>query len=223
MIPELGHISLIIAFVLAIGLTVIPFWGSFRTNVAAMNLAPSLAVGILVFTATAFGLLNGLIDGTDHADASLEDIILAADAGPLFNNAAQVWNHTFYWNSMAPNGGGAPTGEVADAIGSAFGGYDAFVEKFKEAATTQFGSGWAWLIIGADGKLKVTKTPNGANPISTGEGQPILGVDVWEHAYYLDFRNVRPNYLDNFLNKLVNWEVVADLMGKGGLASGQSA
>ncbi len=88
---------------------------------------------------------------------------------------------------------------------------------------TQFGSGWAWLIIGADGKLKVTKTPNGANPISTGEGQPILGVDVWEHAYYLDFRNVRPNYLDNFLNKLVNWEVVADLMGKGGLASGQSA
>ena len=88
---------------------------------------------------------------------------------------------------------------------------------------TQVGSGWAWLIIGADGKLKVTKTPNGANPISTGEGQPILGADVWEHAYYLDFRNVRPNYLDNFLNKLVNWEVVADMMGKGGLASGQSA
>ena len=128
------------------------------------------------------------------------------------------------WQVMQPGGGGDKLpGALAAKIDSDLGGLAAFKEAFKQAGVTQFGSGWAWLIIGADGKLKVTKTPNGANPISTGEGQPILGADVWEHAYYLDFRNVRPNYLDNFLNKLVNWEVVADLMGKGGLASGQSA
>ena len=149
--------------------------------------------------------LNNLTAGTEHENSSLEDVIMNSEAG-LFNNSAQVWNHTFYWNSMAPNGGGAPTGEVADAIGSAFGSYEDFAEKFKEAATTQFGSGWAWLSV-KDGKLAISKTPNGENPLMHG-AKPILGVDVWEHSYYIDYRNLRQKYLEAFVDNLINWEYV---------------
>jgi Fe-Mn family superoxide dismutase len=142
----------------------------------------------------------------------------------VLNQAGQHYNHILFWQVMQPGGGGDDLPAALKAkIDSDLGGLAKFKEDFKQAGVTQFGSGWAWLVIGNDGKLKVTKTPNGANPLSTGEGQPILGVDVWEHAYYLDFRNVRPNYLQNFLDKLVNWEVVADLMAKGGLKTGQSA
>jgi len=150
--------------------------------------------------------LNNLTAGTEHENSSLEDVIMNSEAG-LFNNSAQVWNHTFYWNSMAPNGGGAPTGEVADAIGSAFGGYDAFVEKFKEAATTQFGSGWAWLVDAGSG-LEIMKTSNADLPMKH-NAKALLTIDVWEHAYYIDFRNARPNYITTFLDSLVNWDFVA--------------
>jgi len=149
--------------------------------------------------------LNGLIEGTENADKSLEEIILAADAGPLFNNSAQVWNHTFYWNCLSPTGGGEPTGEVADAINSAFGSYDAFASEFTEAAKTQFGSGWAWLVD--DGGLKIQKTANADLPLKHGV-KALLTCDVWEHAYYIDYRNARPDYVGNFLANLVNWEFV---------------
>ena len=153
--------------------------------------------------------LNKLTD--DNADGkSLEDVILSADGG-LFNNAAQVWNHTFYWNSMSPDGGGEPTGEVADAIGSAFGSYDAFRSEFTEAATTQFGSGWAWLVDSGSG-LEVMKTANADLPMKHG-AKALLTIDVWEHAYYIDFRNARPNYISTFLDSLVNWDFVAQNMG----------
>jgi superoxide dismutase, Fe-Mn family len=152
--------------------------------------------------------LNNLVEGTDHASASLEDVIMAADnPSPLFNNAAQVWNHTFYWSSMAPNGGGEPTGEVAEAINSAFGSYDAFRTAFAEAATTQFGSGWAWLVDDGSG-LKVIKTANADLPMRH-SAKALLTIDVWEHAYYIDFRNARPNYINTFLDSLVNWDFVA--------------
>jgi Fe-Mn family superoxide dismutase len=152
--------------------------------------------------------LNNLVEGTDHASASLEDVIMAADnPSPLFNNAAQVWNHTFYWNSMAPGGGGEPTGELADRINSAFGSYDAFRTQFTEAATTQFGSGWAWLVD--DGSsLSVVKTANADLPMRH-SAKALLTIDVWEHAYYIDFRNARPNYISTFLDSLVNWDFVA--------------
>jgi superoxide dismutase, Fe-Mn family len=152
--------------------------------------------------------LNNLVEGTDHATASLEDVIMAADnPSPLFNNAAQVWNHTFYWSSMAPNGGGEPTGEVGEAINSAFGSYDAFRTAFAEAATTQFGSGWAWLVDDGSG-LKVIKTANADLPMRH-SAKALLTIDVWEHAYYIDFRNARPNYINTFLDQLVNWDFVA--------------
>jgi Fe-Mn family superoxide dismutase len=152
--------------------------------------------------------LNNLVDGTDHASSSLEEVIMAADnPSPLFNNAAQVWNHTFYWNSMAPGGGGEPTGEVAERINSAFGSYDAFRTQFAEAATTQFGSGWAWLVD--DGSsLSVVKTANADLPMRH-SAKALLTIDVWEHAYYIDFRNARPNYISTFLDSLVNWDFVA--------------
>jgi len=152
--------------------------------------------------------LNNLTKDTDLADKSLEEIVsaVAGDAAKagIFNNAAQVWNHTFYWHSMAPNGGGAPTGAIADKINADFGSYDKFVEEFKAAATTQFGSGWAWLVLDG-GTLKVTKTGNADSPIAHGQ-TPILTIDVWEHAYYLDFQNRRPDYIAAFLDNLVNWE-----------------
>jgi superoxide dismutase, Fe-Mn family len=173
--------------------------------------------------------LNGLIEGKGLAGKTLERICAeagkaGADGLPVLNQAGQHYNHVLFWQVMQPGGSGDDLpGALKAKIESDLGGLTAFKDAFKQAGVTQFGSGWAWLVIGADGKLKVTKTPNGANPISTGEGQPILGCDVWEHAYYLDFRNVRPNYLQNFLDKLVNWEVVADLLAKGGMSTGQSA
>jgi len=154
--------------------------------------------------------LNNLTAGTDHENASLEDVIMAAD-GPLFNNAAQVWNHTFYWNSMTPGGGGAPTGEVAEKIDAAFGSYDDFRTKFAEAATTQFGSGWAWLVDTGSG-LDIMKTANADLPMKHG-AKALLTIDVWEHAYYIDFRNARPNYISTFLDHLVNWDFVAANLG----------
>lgn len=153
--------------------------------------------------------LNNLIKDTDLADKDLEAIIhaVAGDASKagVFNNAAQVWNHTFYWNSMKPNGGGKPTGAIAAKIDADFGSYEKFVELFTAAATTQFGSGWAWLVVGADGKLAITKTGNADTPIVHGQ-KPLLTIDVWEHAYYIDFRNLRPKYIATFLESLVNWD-----------------
>lgn len=154
--------------------------------------------------------LNKLTEGTDDANASLEDVIAKADGG-VFNNAAQVWNHTFYWNSMSPNGGGAPSGAVADAISSAFGSYDKFREEFSQAAATQFGSGWAWLVDDGSG-LKVMKTANADLPLKH-NAKALLTIDVWEHAYYIDFRNARPNYISTYLDHLVNWDFVAQNLG----------
>ena len=153
--------------------------------------------------------LNKMIEGTDHENSPLEDIVMKSDGG-VFNNSAQVWNHTFYWHSMAPGGGGAPSGEVADKINSAFGSYDDFAAKFKEAATTQFGSGWAWLVDDGS-KLDIMKTANADLPMKHG-AKALLTIDVWEHAYYIDFRNARPNYIATFLDSLVNWDFVAKNM-----------
>jgi Fe-Mn family superoxide dismutase len=152
--------------------------------------------------------LNKLIEGTDLANKSLEEIIKATFGDPdkvgIFNNAAQVWNHTFFWESMKPGGGGAPTGPIADKINADFGSYDKFVEAFKTAAATQFGSGWAWLVLD-NGTLKVTKTPNAENPLVHGQ-TPLLTLDVWEHAYYLDYQNRRPDFINAYLEHLVNWD-----------------
>lgn len=152
--------------------------------------------------------LNNMTADTDMASMSLEDIMKAtagdASKAGIFNNAAQVWNHTFFWNSMSPNGGGAPTGKIADAINASFGSFDAFKEAFKTAGMTQFGSGWAWLVA-KDGKLEVVKTPNAECPLTNGY-TPILTCDVWEHAYYLDYQNRRPDFLEAFLTHLVNWD-----------------
>ncbi|KJS38715.1 MAG: superoxide dismutase [Hyphomonas sp. BRH_c22] len=153
--------------------------------------------------------LNGLIEGTDLANATLEEIINKAagdkSKAGLFNNAAQVWNHTFYWHSMKPGGGGKPTGKVAEMIDRDLGGYDQFIKDFKAAGGGQFGSGWAWLVE-KDGKLAITKTPNAETPLTEAGVTPILTMDVWEHAYYLDYQNSRPNYMDAFLNSLINWD-----------------
>ncbi len=151
--------------------------------------------------------LNNLIKETEFADATLEEIIRKAPAGGLFNNAAQVWNHTFYWNSLSPNGGGAPSGALAAAIDKAFGSFDAFKEAFSKAAVTQFGSGWAWLVKNANGDLEIVQTGNAGNPLTDGK-TPLLTCDVWEHAYYIDYRNARPKYVEAFWN-LVNWEFAA--------------
>ncbi|CAN0592322.1 unnamed protein product, partial [Laminaria digitata] len=153
--------------------------------------------------------LNGLIEGTDLENESLESIIkkAAADSGKagLFNNAAQVWNHTFYWHCMKPGGGGKPHGKVAELIDRDLGGYDQFVKDFKAAGGGQFGSGWAWLVY-KGGKLHITKTPNAETPVTDIDATPILTMDVWEHAYYLDYQNSRPNYMGAFLDNLVNWD-----------------
>jgi superoxide dismutase, Fe-Mn family len=158
--------------------------------------------------------LNKLTQDTELADKSLEEVIKisfsdAAKAG-IFNNAAQVWNHTFFWNSLKPSGGGAPTGDVAAKIEKDFGSYDAFKQEFSNAAATQFGSGWAWLVDDG-GTLKVMKTPNAENPLAHGK-KALLTLDVWEHAYYIDFRNARPAFIQNFLDHLVNWDFVAQNM-----------
>lgn len=153
--------------------------------------------------------LNKLIEGTAHENASLEEIVKASSGDPskagLFNNAAQVWNHTFYWHSMKPGGGGKPTGKIAELIDRDFGSYDEFASAFKAAGGGQFGSGWAWLVL-KDGKLAITKTPNAETPITDAGVTPLLTMDVWEHAYYLDYQNSRPNYMASFLDNLVNWD-----------------
>ncbi|MGY6500866.1 MAG: superoxide dismutase [Acidimicrobiales bacterium] len=156
--------------------------------------------------------LNGLIEGTEHADAALEDIIKAAEPGPLFNNSAQVWNHTFFWNCLSPSGGGEPSGEVSEHISSAFGSVQAFRDEFTEAAKTQFGSGWAWLVHDGSG-LKVMKTANADLPMKH-DAKALLTIDVWEHAYYIDFRNSRPGFIDNFFDQLVNWDHVAQTLSE---------
>ena len=150
--------------------------------------------------------LNNQIKGTEFENLPLEEIIRKSSGG-MFNNAAQVWNHTFYWSCMSPNGGGAPTGEVADKINSAFGSYDEFVKQFSDAATTQFGSGWAWLVE-EDSGLSIMKTGNADLPLKHGT-KALLTIDVWEHAYYIDYRNARPKYIETFVNSLLNWDFVA--------------
>ena len=148
--------------------------------------------------------LNKLVEGKPEASKSLEEIIVSSEGG-VFNNAAQIWNHTFYWKSMKPNGGGLPTGDLADAIKRDFGSLEKFAEDFTAAATTQFGSGWAWLSLNKDKKLVVTKTGNADLPLKHGE-KALLTIDVWEHAYYIDYRNARPKYIETFLKSLVNWD-----------------
>ncbi len=160
--------------------------------------------------ATYVAKLNGMTPGTEFADMSLEDIINKSSGG-VFNNAAQIWNHTFYWNCLSPNGGGEPTGALAEKINETFGSFAAFKEEFSNAAINTFGSGWAWLVKGTDGSLSIESTSNAATPL-TGDGTALLTCDVWEHAYYIDYRNVRPDYLNAFWN-LLNWNFVAENMG----------
>jgi len=154
---------------------------------------------------------NGLVKDTPFDSQAIEEVIkaVAGDASKagIFNNAAQAWNHTFYWNSIKPNGGGTPTGALAEKISADFGSFEAFVDEFKKAGATQFGSGWAWLVLDG-GTLKVTKTGNAENPLTTG-ATPLLTMDVWEHAYYLDYQNRRPDYINDFLTRLVNWDFVS--------------
>ena len=152
--------------------------------------------------------LNKLVAGTEHADTPLEKLIAAvagkADKAGMFNNAAQVWNHTFFWNSMKPGGGGAPSGAIAGAIDGAFGSYENFKKEFTNAAVTQFGSGWAWLVADK-GAVKLVKTPNAETPLTQGV-TPLLTIDVWEHAYYLDYQNRRPDFVTAVIDKLINWD-----------------
>lgn len=147
--------------------------------------------------------LNNLVPGTDFADLPLEEIIVQSSGG-IFNNAAQVWNHTFYWNCLSPNGGGEPTGALAGAINSTFGSFAAFKEEFTKCAVTTFGSGWAWLVKNTDGSLALVSTSNAGCPLTSNQ-TPLLTCDVWEHAYYIDYRNARPKYLEAFW-ELVNWD-----------------
>lgn len=149
--------------------------------------------------------LNNLIQNTEFANASLEDIIMKSSGG-LFNNAAQVWNHTFYWNGLAPKAGGQPKGVLLDAINKAFGSFDEFKQKFTQTAIGTFGSGWAWLVKNKDGSLALTSTSNAQTPMTSGQ-KALLTCDVWEHAYYVDYRNARAKYVENFWN-LVNWDFV---------------
>lgn len=157
--------------------------------------------------------LNGLVEKNDALKGkTLEQIVQLAhgkdDLVPVFNNAGQHWNHSFFWNSLSPSGGAVP-GNLEKKLVSDFGSVDKFKEQFKAAALGQFGSGWAWLILAPDGKLKITKTANAGTPIATGEGKPLLTLDVWEHAYYVDFRNRRADFTDNFLAKLANYDFAA--------------
>ena len=151
--------------------------------------------------------LNNLIKGTEFENLSLEEIIKKSQGG-IFNNSAQVWNHTFFWNCMSPNGGGAPTGKVAEAIDAKWGSFDKFKEEFTKTSVGTFGSGWGWLVKKADGSLALASTIGAGNPLTNGD-TPLLTCDVWEHAYYIDYRNVRPKYVEAFWN-LVNWKFVAE-------------
>ncbi len=178
-------------------------------------LAPHISKETLEFHyakhhATYVAKLNSAIEGTADADKSLEEIVRSSSGG-LFNNAAQVWNHTFYWNCLSPSGGGEPSGSLADAIARDFGSFAEFKQKFSDCAITTFGSGWAWLVKGGDGGLSIESTSNAATPL-VGSSTPILTCDVWEHAYYIDYRNARPKYVEAFWN-LVNWEFVASQFG----------
>ncbi|MCP3663934.1 MAG: superoxide dismutase [Fe] [Gammaproteobacteria bacterium] len=154
--------------------------------------------------------LNNLAPGTEFENASLDEIVMKASGG-IFNNAAQIWNHTFYWNGLSPEGGGAPSGALADAIDSAFGSFDDFKSKLSQSAVTNFGSGWTWLVKNSGGDLEIVNTSNAANPMTDGM-TPLLTIDVWEHAYYIDYRNARPKYLESIWS-IVNWEFVAGNYG----------
>jgi Fe-Mn family superoxide dismutase len=161
--------------------------------------------------------LNGFVEKDPNLQGkSLEEIVTLShnkpDRAGVFNNAGQHWNHNLFWPGMSPQGGRVP-GRLEKKINEDFGSVQAFKDAFKNAGATQFGSGWAWLVLGKDGKLKVTKTPNGSNPLATGEGTALLGCDVWEHSYYLDFRNVRADYLSNWLDQLANYEFAESRMG----------
>ena len=147
--------------------------------------------------------LNNLVKGTEFESSSLEDIVKKSTGG-VFNNAAQIWNHTFYWHCLSPNGGGAPTGKLADAINAKFGSFDAFKEAFTKSAIGNFGSSWTWLVKKADGSVDLVNTSNAATPLTT-QDKPLLTCDLWEHAYYIDYRNARPKYIETFWN-LANWE-----------------
>ncbi len=163
--------------------------------------------------------LNGFVEKMPELQGkTLEEIVTMSfgkpDMAGVFNNAGQHWNHALFWQCMKPNGGGLMPERLEKKIAEDFGSIDAFKEAFKQAGVTQFGSGWCWLVVGKDGKLACTKTPNGSNPLAEGQGTAILGCDVWEHSYYLDFRNRRPDYLTNFVDRLVNWEFVDSLLAK---------
>jgi superoxide dismutase, Fe-Mn family len=147
--------------------------------------------------------LNGLVEGTDLAGKTLEDVVKSSEGG-VFNNAAQIWNHTFYWNCLSPDGGGAPSGAIGAAIDASFGSFDAFREQFTNSAVNNFGSAWTWLVKNADGSLAIVNTSNAATPLTDESVTPLLTVDVWEHAYYIDYRNARPKYMEAFW-ALVNW------------------
>ena len=171
-------------------------------------LAPHISQETLEFHhgkhhATYVTKLNAAIPGTEFEGKSLEDIIKTS-SGPVFNNAAQIWNHTFYWNCLSPNGGGEPTGSLADAINSTFGSFAEFQAAFNDKAVNNFGSSWTWLVKNSDGSLEIVNTSNAGTPMTEGQ-TAILTVDLWEHAYYIDFRNARPKYLEAFW-QLVNWE-----------------
>ncbi|HHJ13958.1 MAG TPA: superoxide dismutase [Fe] [Gammaproteobacteria bacterium] len=153
--------------------------------------------------------LNNLIEGSEYADMDLEDIIRKVGPGPIFNNAAQVWNHTFYWNCMSPNGGGAPSGALADAINAKWGSFEDFKKQYSADCVGNFGSGWTWLVKKADGELDIVKTSNAGTPLTEDGMTPLMTCDVWEHAYYIDYRNARPEYVNHFW-ELVNWDFVAE-------------
>jgi Fe-Mn family superoxide dismutase len=157
--------------------------------------------------------LNKVIQGKSEESKSLEEIIASSSQGVVFNNAAQVWNHTFYWSCMKPHGGGQPKGDLLAAITKDFGSFDKFKEEFTNAAAIQFGSGWAWLVL-QNGKLSVTKTANADLPMKHGQ-KALLTIDVWEHAYYIDFRNARPKYIETFLTSLANWDFASENLEKG--------
>lgn len=154
--------------------------------------------------------LNNLVKGTEFESSSLEDIVKKSTGG-VFNNAAQIWNHTFYWHCLSPNGGGAPTGKLADAINAKFGSFDAFKEAFTKSAIGNFGSSWTWLVKKADGSVDIVNTSNAATPLTT-QDKPLLTCDLWEHAYYIDYRNARPKYIETFWN-LANWEFASKNFG----------
>jgi len=155
--------------------------------------------------------LNNLIKGTEFENASLEDIIKKSSGG-IFNNSAQVWNHTFFWHSMKPGGGGQPTGKVGDAINKKWGSYDAFKEAFSKSAVGNFGSGWTWLVKKPDGSVDIANTSNAGTPLTSAD-KALITIDVWEHAYYIDYRNARPKFVETYLTSLVNWEFANKNLG----------